>query len=113
MSTLFDSSASLFIVYGAVVIAVGPDILREIRHRRSDTETAKIRDEGSKQLIGAAGGSGILAGAAAVQHLAAPVHGGGGAARLRDGPRRAAGHADAARVGGVAGVQAVARGDRQ
>lgn len=66
MGTVFDDPVSLFVFYGAVAIALGPDILREIRHRRSDTGTAKTRDEGSKRVIGVAAGSGILAGVAAV-----------------------------------------------
>lgn len=66
MGTVFDDPVSLFVFYGAVGVALGPDIFREIRHRRSDTGTAKKRDEESKRVIGVAAGSGILAGVAAV-----------------------------------------------
>lgn len=71
MGTEFNDAVLVFIFYGAVAVAIGPDMLREIRHRRSDTEAVKTRDEGSKRVIGAAGASGILAGVAAA--YAVPV----------------------------------------
>ncbi|UOO97261.1 isoprenylcysteine carboxylmethyltransferase family protein (plasmid) [Halococcus dombrowskii] len=60
----------LFVFYAAVAVAMGPDILREIRRRRrEDTETAEAHDKGSRRVIGITGGGGILVGVAAIYLL--------------------------------------------
>ncbi|MBX0287300.1 methyltransferase family protein [Haloarcula salinisoli] len=66
MGVSADYPVAIFVVYTAVAVAFGPDILREIRHRRSGAGTATVRDGRSKQVIGVAGGSGVLTGAVAV-----------------------------------------------
>ena len=66
MEPLLTDPVYLFVFYAAVAVAMGPDILREIRRRRKDTGTAEIHDEGSRRLIGITGGGGILVGVGAI-----------------------------------------------
>lgn len=65
MAPLLADPMFLIVFYAAVAVTMGPDILREIRHRREDTGAAEERDGGSRQFIGVAGGGGILVGVAA------------------------------------------------
>ena len=69
MEPLLSDPVYLLVFYAAVAVAMGPDILREIRRRREDTDTAEAHDEGSRRVIGVAGGGGIIAGVAAVYLL--------------------------------------------
>lgn len=62
MGPLFNDPVYLLVFVAAVVIAMGPDILREIRNRRTDTTDTTTQDEGSKRVIGIASSGGILAG---------------------------------------------------
>ena len=66
MDPLLSDPVYLSVFYAAVAVTMGPDILRGIRRRREDTGTAETHDEGSRRVIGVAGGGGILAGVAAV-----------------------------------------------
>ncbi len=67
MEPLLSDPVYLFVFYAAVAVAMGPDILREIRRRRhEDTETAEVHDEGLRRVIGITGGGGILLGVAAI-----------------------------------------------
>jgi protein-S-isoprenylcysteine O-methyltransferase Ste14 len=66
MEPLLNDPTYLLVFYAAVAVAMGPDILQEIRRRRDDTGAAKPRDKGSKRVLGIASGGGILAGVAAV-----------------------------------------------
>lgn len=66
MDPLLSDPVYLFVFYAAVAVTMGPDILREMRRRGDDTGAAEERDEGSRRIIGVAGGGGILAGVAAV-----------------------------------------------
>ena len=66
MEPLFNDPVYLLVFVAAVVVAMGPDILREIRHRRTDTGDATTQDKGSKQVIGVASSGGVLAGLATV-----------------------------------------------
>jgi protein-S-isoprenylcysteine O-methyltransferase Ste14 len=69
MGPLFSEPEYLFVFYGAIAVAMGPDILREVRHRRADTDVAEAHDEGSKRVIGVVGGGGVLVGVAAAYLL--------------------------------------------
>ena len=70
MEPLLTDPAYLFVFYAAVAVAMGPDILREIRRRRrGDTETAEAHDAGSRRVIGLTGGGGILVGVGAIYLL--------------------------------------------
>ena len=66
MEPLLSEPTYLLVFYAAVAVAMGPDILREIRRRRDDTSAAEERDKGSKRILGIASGGGILVGVAAV-----------------------------------------------
>lgn len=66
MGPVFNDTVFLLVFVVAVVVAMGPDIRREIRQRRTDAGDAKTRDRGSKRVIGVAGSGGLLAGLAAV-----------------------------------------------
>lgn len=69
MEPLLSDPVYLLVFYAAIAVAMGPDILREIRRRREDTDTAEAHDEGSRRVIGVAGGGGIIAGVATVYLL--------------------------------------------
>ncbi|RZH69085.1 methyltransferase family protein [Natrinema altunense] len=66
MEAVLNDPIYLIVFYAAVAVVMGPDILREIRRHRDDTEAAETRDMGSRRVIGVASGGGILAGVAAV-----------------------------------------------
>ncbi len=77
MEAVLNDPIYLIVFYAAVAVVMGPDILREIRRHRDDTEAAETRDMGSRRVIGVASGGGILAGVAAVYlvpSMAIPWH---------------------------------------
>ncbi|ELY84662.1 methyltransferase family protein [Natrinema altunense] len=69
MEPVLNDPIYLIVFYAAVAVVMGPDILREIRRHRDDTEAAETRDMGSRRVIGVASGGGILAGVAAVYQV--------------------------------------------